>query len=146
RSRTPGTRSIPMPTGIRSMSASIRSCAGRWALVCVLAAAIAVPCAAQEKKGKLNVEDLKIRAEAGDRTATRQLADAYYGGRDGVVQSFEEAARWYEKLAKQGDVRAQATIGLMYLRGYGVAKDEQAALHWWRFAAAANDAGAQYNL
>ena len=60
--------------------------------------------------------------------ATRQLADAYYAGRGGVEQSFPEAARWYEKLAKQGDVRAQATIGLMYLRGYGVPQDIQAAL------------------
>ena len=103
---------------------------------------------AQDKpaEGNLNVEDLKVRAEAGDRTATRQLGDAYYAGRGGVEQNFGEAMRWYTKLAQQGDVRAQTTLGLMYSRGYGVAKDPQAALRWWSFAAAANDAGAQYNL
>ena len=97
-------------------------------------------------QGKLSFEDLRIRAEAGDETATRQLAEAYYLGREGVEQNFGEAARWYLKLAQQGDVRAQTTIGLMYSRGYGVKKDPQAAHRWWSFAAAANDAGAQYNL
>ncbi len=103
---------------------------------------------AQDKpaQGKVNVEDLKIRSEAGDRTATRQLAEMYYLGRDGVEQNFSEAARWYLKLAKQGDVRAQTTIGLMYSRGYGVNKDPAAAHRWWNFAAAQNDPGAQYNL
>ncbi|MBI1965225.1 MAG: sel1 repeat family protein [Betaproteobacteria bacterium] len=102
------------------------------------------PAAAQEKK--VNIEDLKIRSHAGERGATRQLAEMYYVGKDGVEQDFAEAARWYEKLAKQGDVRAQTTMGLMYSRGYGVKKDPQAAHRWWNFAAAQNDPGAQYNL
>ena len=97
-------------------------------------------------QGKVNVDDLKVRADAGDKTAIRQLAEIYYLGREGVEQDFAEAARWYLKLAQQGDVRAQTTIGLMYSRGYGVKKDPQAAHRWWSFAAAANDAGAQFNL
>lgn len=95
---------------------------------------------------KINVEDLKLRAEAGDKTATRQLADAYYLGRGGVGQNFSEAARWYLTLARQGDARAQTTVGLMYARGYGVKRDSTAAHYWWNFAAAQNDPGAQYNL
>src|SRR5262245_33074982 len=95
---------------------------------------------------QINIEDLKIRADAGDKAATRRLAESYYLGRDGVDQNFEEAARWYLKLAQQGDVRAQTTIGLMYSRGYGVQKDPQAAHRWWSFAAAGNDPAAQYNL
>lgn len=94
----------------------------------------------------VTLDDLKIRAEAGDKTATRQLAETYYLGREGAEQNFAEAARWYLKLARQGDVRAQTTLGLMYIRGYGVQKDPAAAHHWWSFAAAANDPGAQYNL
>jgi TPR repeat protein len=101
---------------------------------------------AADSQPKASIEDLKVRAEAGDKTATRQLAETYYLGRDGVEQSFAEAARWYYKLAQQGDVRAQTTLGLMYARGYGVKKDLQAAHRWWSFAAAANDPGAQYNL
>ena len=34
----------------------------------------------------------------------------------------------------------------MYARGYGVPKDLEVARHWWSFAAAQNDPGAQYNL
>lgn len=95
---------------------------------------------------QIDVEELKIRAEAGDKSATRQLAETYYLGRNGVEQNFSEAVRWYLKLAQQGDVRAQTTVGLMYLRGYGVPRDPVAAHHWWSFAAAANDPGAQYDL
>jgi TPR repeat protein len=92
------------------------------------------------------LDDLKSRAEAGDKGATRQVAEAYYLGNQGAEQNFREAARWYLKLAQQGDVRAQTTLGLMYARGYGVEKDPAAAHRWWSFAAAANDPGAQFNL
>src|SRR5262245_6551739 len=92
------------------------------------------------------LDDLKSRAEAGDKGATRQVAEAYYLGNQGAEQNFAEAARWYLKLAQQGDVRAQTALGLMYDRGDGVAKDPAAAHRWWSFAAAANDPGAQYNL
>ena len=117
----------------------------RLAAACALLVLGMQPVAAQEK-AKVNIEDLKVRSNAGERGATRQLADMYYVGKDGVEQDFAEAARWYEKLAKQGDVRAQTTLGLMYSRGYGVKKDSQAAHRWWNFAAAQNDPGAQYNL
>lgn len=110
---------------------------------CALLAAGIQLAAAQ---GKLNVEDLKVRSEAGDKSATRQLAEAYYLGREGVEQNFSEAARWYEKLAKQGDARAQTSLGLMYARGYGVEKNLETARRWWSFAASQNDAGAQFDL
>lgn len=97
-------------------------------------------------QGKANIEELKARSEAGNRSATRQLAELYYLGRGGVEQNFSEAARWYEKLARQGDPRAQTSLGLMYARGYGVARNMETARKWWNFAAAQNDPGAQYNL
>lgn len=129
---------IRMPFEARPMSALARlvACA-------VLAAAWLGNAAAQ---GKVNVEDLRVRSSAGDKSATRQLAEMYYVGRDGVAQDFAEAARWYERLAKQGDARAQSSLGLMYARGYGVPKNLEAARRWWSFAAAQNDPGAQYNL
>ncbi len=129
-------RGIRTPIGMRSMNGSRNVTVS--ALLC-MGFGIAV---AQN----VTLDDLKIRAEGGDRSATRQLADAYYLGREGAEQNFTEAARWYLKLAQQGDVRAQTTLGLMYARGYGVAKDPVAAHRWWSFAAAANDPGAQYNL
>jgi uncharacterized protein len=92
------------------------------------------------------IEDLKRRAEAGDTAATRALAEAYYLGRDGAPQDFGQAAHWYLTLAKQGDARAQTSIGLLYARGLGVEKDLAAAIRWWSHAAAQNDPGAQFNL
>jgi len=122
------------------------SVSGRTFLAGAACALLAAGLQLAAAQGKISVEDLKIRAEAGDKTATRQLADAYYLGRDGVEQNFAEAARWFLKLAQQGDVRAQTTIGLMYARGYGVKKAPQPSHYWRRLAAAANHPGAQYNL
>jgi uncharacterized protein len=110
------------------------------ALLLAGAAAVASP------QDKVDIEDLKARSAAGQRAATRQLAEMYYVGRGGVEQNFSEAARWYERLARQGDPRAQTSLGLMYARGYGVEKNLETARKWWSFAAAQNDPGAQYNL
>jgi TPR repeat protein len=93
----------------------------------------------------LPLNDLKIRAEAGDKTATRQMAEAYYLGK-GVEQDLKVAAFWYEKLAKQGDVRAQTSLGLLYARGYGIEKNLPVAVKWLNLAAIQRDPGAQYSL
>jgi TPR repeat protein len=114
----------------------------RGFLALALAACVGIA-AAQDK---VDIEALKARADSGDRRATRQLAEMYYVGRGGVDQNFGEAARWYEKLAKHGDPRAQTSLGLMYARGYGVEKNMDTARRWWSFAASQNDPGAQYNL
>jgi TPR repeat protein len=111
-----------------------------------LAALLFACCLNAHAQDKINTEDLKVRSAAGDRAATRQLAEMYYVGRGGVEQDFKEAAAWYGKLAKQGDARAQTSLGLMYARGYGVEKNMDTARRWWSFAAAQNDPGAQYNL
>ena len=125
------------------------SASGSSRLACALILACCLgPAAAQERPvpGRASVEDLKVRSDAGDKTATRQLADMYYLGQGGVEQNFREAARWYEKLARLGDARAQTSLGLMYASGHGVEKNLQTAHKWWQHAAAQNDPGAQYNL
>lgn len=103
-------------------------------------------CGAHAAEKSITVEDLTLRAEAGDRTAMRALADAHYAGREGAEQDFAKAADWYRRLARSGDARAQTSLGLMYARGYGVEKNMAEAHRWWNFAAAQNDPGAQYNL
>lgn len=129
---------MPIPTAAAFMSVSAPR---RFiAILAVIAA-----CGTGAAQDVLNVGDLKARAAAGDKAATRQLADRYYTGR-GVEQDYREAARWYEKLARLGDARAQTSLGLMYARGYGVKQDLQKAHRYWSFAAAQNDPGAQFNL
>ncbi len=113
----------------------------KWGLVLLLCAA----CGAQAAE-QVTIADLTLRAEAGDRSAMRTLATAYYAGQDGAEQDFKKAADWYRKLAQSGDARAQTSLGLMYARGYGVTKNLAEAHRWWNFAAAQNDPGAQFNL
>jgi TPR repeat protein len=48
--------------------------------------------------------------------------------------------------AKQGDPRAQNMIGLMYLRGQGVAQSQRIASEWLRRAAMQGNADAQFHL
>jgi TPR repeat protein len=115
-------------------------------LAAALLASITLAAAAADAPGNLALDDLKIRSAGGDREATRTLAEAYYLGRGGVEQDFPEAARWYRRLATQGDARAQTSLGLMYARGLGFPRDMVEARRWWSLAAAQNDAGAQYNL
>ena len=48
--------------------------------------------------------------------------------------------------AEQGDVFAQAILGLMYDIGQGVAQDYKEAMKWYTKAAEQGDANAQYSL
>jgi len=114
------------------------------AVVLSLALLFSGSCAQAQER--ISVDDLKLRSDAGDKSATRALAEAYYLGRGGVEQDFQEAARWYRRLATQGDARAQTSLGLMYARGLGFAQNMAEARRWWSLAAAQNDAGAQYSL
>ena len=102
--------------------------------------------AAHTAASNITIDDLTQRAEAGDRTAMRALAESYYAGREGAEQDYVKAAEWFRRLARLGDPRAQTSLGLMYARGYGVAKNLAEAHRWWNFAAVQNDPGAQYNL
>ena len=54
--------------------------------------------------------------------ATNSAAEAYQRG--DYVMAFGEYMKW----AKQGDPQAQTMIGLMYLRGQGVVKNQGDAL------------------
>ena len=50
------------------------------------------------------------------------------------------------KAAEQGDAGAQANLGFMYDRGWGVPEDDREAVKWFRKAAEQGDAGAQADL
>lgn len=51
-----------------------------------------------------------------------------------------------KKSAEQGDAKAQNALGACYYNGYGVEKDYQEAVKWYRKAAEQGDASAQCNL
>ncbi len=54
----------------------------------------------------------------------------------GVGQDFAQAARWYTQSAEQGDPRAQFYLGVLYLKGEGVSKDDVIAYKWTNIASA----------
>lgn len=45
-------------------------------------------------------------------------------------QDKQEALAWYRKAAEQGNPDAQYNVGMMYLRGEGVAGNRQEAIKW----------------
>jgi TPR repeat protein len=56
------------------------------------------------------------------------------------------AVKWYRKAAEQGDVKAQANLGLCYYNGKGVGQNYKEAARWCLKAAEMGHAKAQYNL
>jgi TPR repeat protein len=69
-----------------------------------------------------------------------------YENGEGVRKDDKEAFEWYEKAAKQGNVKAQYKLGSMYYNGQGIEKDDKEAFEWCQKAAEKGDAEAQYNL
>ena len=87
----------------------------------------------------------KKAAKKGNAAAQYNLGVMYYNGR-GVVQSDQEAFKWFKKAADQGDADAQFCLGVMYRNGKGVVQSDQEAVKWYRQAANQGLANAQHNL
>src|SRR6185503_7169168 len=66
---------------------------------------------------------LQHAADAGSAEANHRLALAFAEGRLGLVRDDARAAQLFEKAASAGHQRAQINLGLLYLRGRGVARD-----------------------
>jgi uncharacterized protein len=90
------------------------------------------------------LQAVRTRAENGDPEAQFELGLAFASSGDRFDSS--EAARWYLKAAEQSHVRAQYNLGLMYLKGQGVARDKALSRLWMSKAANLGDAGAQYEF
>jgi len=59
---------------------------------------------------------------------------------------FAAAHREFLPAAQAGDARAQRSLGLLYLRGQGVERDDVAAMQWLRKAAGQGDGDARLLL
>ena len=91
------------------------------------------------------IQDLRVKATAGDAAAQESLGHAYDRGR-GVKPDIAEAAKWYEAAATQGNSEAQNDIGSLYLYGEGVPKDGRKACDWFAKSAAQNNIHGKGNL
>lgn len=88
---------------------------------------------------------IRSKAENGDARAQYILGTMCEEENRGF-QPTGEALKWYQKAAFQGIAEAQLTLGIKYLHGQGVAKNEAEALLWLRKAAEQGQPEAQYQL
>lgn len=94
----------------------------------------------------MSIEDKIILACSGGADAQSALADCYYYGREGCPQSYADAARWYERAAKQGHAYAMYSLGYCYQNGQGVPKGDATALMWYRESAKLGNGAAMCSI
>ena len=76
------------------------------------------------------IDELRVRAEAGDAEAQAGLGFKYFAG-IGVPQDDAEAVRWHRLAADQGHADAQHNLGFMYATGSRFLAE---AVRWFRLA------------
>lgn len=86
-------------------------------------------------------ERLLDRAHNGDVEAQFELGKNYETGRIGLPKDFSQAQYWYHKAADQGDPYAEASLGILFNFGKGVARDYVQAYMWYERAAMHSQAG-----
>ena len=75
------------------------------------------------------------------------VADPFEDGLDAFnAADYAQAYAIWWRLAKEGDAKAQASLGFMYYSGKGVRRDDEQSLYWFRRAADAGQPTAQFFL
>lgn len=74
-------------------------------------------------------------ANAGNTSGMNNYGRFLQQGRGGIPANPEEAARWFDLAARQGQPEAQYNLGFLYETGQGVPRDEAAAAAWYSRAA-----------
>ena len=72
-------------------------------------------------------DDVRRKAEKGDKFACYILGRSYDSEENGAEQSFEKAMYWYEKGKELGDPRCAYGVGACYYFGDGVKQDKEKA-------------------
>jgi len=84
-----------------------------------------------------DVSQLKLElilAKRGDFTSQFRVATAYELGIDGVTKNLKESFSWYLKAAEQSHAPSQYKVGYFYENGFGVAKNVDTAILWYKKA------------
>ena len=61
----------------------------------------------------------------------------------GMAQDYDEAFKWMEKAALQGNASAQTGVGICYYYGYGVKRNKNTGREWINKAAVMGDSYAK---
>ena len=94
---------------------------------------------------KDSIEELLPLVQGEDADTQYSLGSMYHDGKGGP-QDFQQAFKWYERAAEQGNADAQYCLGMMYDEGKGIPQDYQEALKWIRRAAEQGDSRSQFLL
>jgi len=79
--------------------------------------------------------------------ASPLLAASFVEGLDSFNSGdFTHAFSIWRRLSREGDAKAQASLGFMYYSGKGVRRDDDQSLFWFRQAAEAGQPTAQFFL
>lgn len=97
--------------------------------------------AAAQNLATTQVQSQQPQHSASNRTSTFDNGKKAYDKGD-----YAQAIKTWEPLATQGHAGAQNNLGVIYVMGKGVIRDDQEALKWFRLAAAQGDVNAQYSL
>ena len=94
----------------------------------------ATPRSGEPEAPKLNIEDLRQKAEKGDSVAQTMLGVEYMKG-DQVEKDLDKAIEWWKKAAEKGYAEAEYKIGVCYHFGFGIKKSHKLARYWYEKAA-----------
>ena len=83
---------------------------------------------------KISIQEFVDRANNGDRIAQYTVGQMFLSG-DGIEQSNEYAAEWFNKSAEQDYAPGQHMLGLCYYQGIGVKQSFSDAVKWYRKSA-----------
>jgi TPR repeat protein len=89
---------------------------------------------------------LRELAEQEQPRAQYLLGELYRTGRIGGAVDHRQALNWFQRSASNGVSPAMTTIGVFYEDGWGVPRDVEQAVAWYRKAAALGEPAAQDNL
>ncbi|MDX8387725.1 MAG: SEL1-like repeat protein [Ghiorsea sp.] len=84
-------------------------------------------------------------AKMGHGAAMGQVGYAYANGQ-GIDQSYQLAAKWYEKAIKKGNASAMNNFGILYDQGLGVVRDPKKAFALYKQAAERGDVAGMFDL
>ncbi|MCH5161930.1 MAG: SEL1-like repeat protein [Clostridiales bacterium] len=79
-------------------------------------------------------DELMLDAEEGDADSQNELGEIYYYG-DGVERDIDQAAYWFKEGAKQKHPTAMYHLGLCFINGEGVERNETTGMGFIRQAA-----------
>jgi hypothetical protein len=85
---------------------------------------------ADDDEQPIDLNVVRMKAEAGHVPSQTMLADALASSSD-----FTNAVIWYRKAAEKGSISAQLSLASLLITGRGTAKNPQEAAKWLRLAA-----------